>query len=51
MTALQLAFAILNVAAFVAFVLTLSAVSVQAAAGEGPDMRKSPRSWDRRSAR
>lgn len=51
MTALQLAFVILNLAAFVAFVLTLSAVSVQAAAGEGPAMRKSPRAWGRRTTR
>jgi len=51
MTALQLAFVILNVAAFVAFVLTLSAVSVQAVAGEGPDMRKSAGSWERSTAR
>lgn len=43
MTALQLAFIILNVAAFIAFVLTFSAVSVQAAAGEGPTMRRSHR--------
>jgi hypothetical protein len=40
-----------NVVAFVVFVLTLSAVSVRAAAGEGPNMRRSPRSWDRRIAR
>lgn len=51
MTILQLVFVILNVAAFVAFILTLSAVSVQAAAGEGPAMRRSPRSRDRRIAR
>lgn len=51
MTVLQLTFVILNVVAFATFVLTLSAVSVQAATGEGPAMRKSPRSWDRRTAR
>jgi len=51
MTALQLTFVILNVAAFAAFVLALSAVSVQAAAGEGPAMRRSLRPWGRRTAR
>lgn len=51
MTGLQLAFAILNVGAFAVFILTLAAVSVQAAAGEGPTMRRSPRTWDRRVAR
>ncbi|EJL33002.1 hypothetical protein PMI01_02331 [Caulobacter sp. AP07] len=51
MTVLQLALVILNVVAFAAFVLTLSAVSVQAAAGEGPAMRRSPRPWVRRIAR
>ncbi|CAN5118155.1 hypothetical protein BH10PSE4_BH10PSE4_35390 [soil metagenome] len=50
MTALQLAFVILNVAAFSTFVLTLSAVLVQAVAGEGPTMRRSPKTWDRRIA-
>jgi len=51
MTVLQLALVILNALAFAAFVLTLSAVSLQAAAGEGPVMRRSPRLWDRRIAR
>jgi hypothetical protein len=51
MTVLQLAFVILNVVAFAIFVLTLGVVSVQAAAGEGPTMRRSPRAWDRRIAR
>ncbi|SFK04334.1 hypothetical protein [Caulobacter sp. UNC279MFTsu5.1] len=51
MTVPQLAFVILNVVAFAAFVLTLSAVSVQAAAGEGPVMRRSPRPWGRGIAR
>jgi len=51
MSALQLAFVILNVAAFAAFILTLSAVSVQAFAGQGPTMRKGVRGWDRRIAR
>ena len=51
MTVLQLAFVILNVVAFATFVLALSAVSVQAAAGERPVMRKSQRSWERRTAR
>jgi len=50
MTVLQLALVILNVAIFGAFVLTLSAVSLQAAAGEGPVMRRSPRPCDRRIA-
>lgn len=53
MTVLQLALVILDVsafAAFAAFVLTLSAVSLQAAAGEGPVMRRAPRSCDRRIA-
>ena len=51
MTVLQLAFVILNVAAFATVVLTLSAVSVQAAAGEGTVMRRSTRPWDGRTAR
>uniref|UniRef100_B0SVX2 Uncharacterized protein n=1 Tax=Caulobacter sp. (strain K31) TaxID=366602 RepID=B0SVX2_CAUSK len=51
MTVLQQSFVILNVVAFVAFVLALSVVSVQAAAGEGPVMRNAPRPWTRRTAR
>jgi hypothetical protein len=51
MTVLQLAFVCLNVVAFAVFVLALSAVSVQAAVGEGPSMRRSPRFWDRKMAR
>jgi hypothetical protein len=50
MTVLQLTLVILDVSAFAAFVLTLSAVSLQAAAGEGPVMRRAPRSCDRRIA-
>lgn len=51
MTVLQSAFVVVNVVAFAVFVLTLSALSVQAAAGEGPSMRRSPRFWRRRIAR
>jgi hypothetical protein len=51
MSVLQLAFVILNLVAFATFVLTLGAVSVRAAAGEGPTMRRSPRAWGRRIAR
>jgi len=48
MSALPLAFVILNAAAFAAFILTLSVVSVQAFAGQGPTMRQGSSSWDRR---
>jgi hypothetical protein len=51
MTVLQMALVLLNAFAFAAFVLTLSAVSLQAAVGEGPVMRRSLRLWDRRIAR
>jgi len=51
MTVLQLTLGILEGAAFAAFVLALSAVSLLSAVGEGPVMRRSPRPSDRRTAR
>lgn len=51
MTVLQLTLGILEGTAFAAFVLTLSAVSLLTAAGEGPVMRRSSRPPDRRIAR
>lgn len=51
MTVLQLVLVVLNVVAFTIFVLTFSAVFVQAAAGEGPIMRQSRRSSSRRIMR